>query len=111
MCRALALRAARTISRCRRIATRAMRTVGAAAVGCEVRGDASAPSRRGIERQFRTCATFRRGASLDAAGELDRHAKQYGGHDQKGGPVYTRALLATFAFAGLRIGELIALGW
>jgi integrase len=50
-------------------------------------------------------------ALLDAAGELDRHAKEHGGHDQKGGPVYRRALLATFAFAGLRIGELIALRW
>lgn len=39
-------------------------------------------------------------ALLDAAGALDRHAKIHGGHDQKGGPVYRRALLATFAFAG-----------
>jgi integrase len=50
-------------------------------------------------------------ALLDAAGALDQHAKVHGGHDQKGGPVYRRALLATFAFAGLRIGELIALRW
>jgi integrase len=37
------------------------------------------------------------------AGELDRHAKAKGGHDQKGGPVYRRALLATLVFAGLRL--------
>ncbi|MGC2374238.1 MAG: site-specific integrase [Solirubrobacteraceae bacterium] len=50
-------------------------------------------------------------ALLDAAGELDRHAKAKGGHDQKGGLVYRRALLATLVFAGLRIGELTALQW
>jgi integrase len=50
-------------------------------------------------------------ALLDAAGALDRHAELRGGHDQKGGPAYRRPLLATFAFAGLRIGELIALRW
>jgi integrase len=50
-------------------------------------------------------------ALLDAAGELDRHAKIYGGHDQKGGLVYRRTLLATLVFAGLRIGELTALRW
>jgi integrase len=50
-------------------------------------------------------------ALLDAAGELDRHAKTKGGHDQKGGLVYRRALLATLVFAGLRIGELTALRW
>ncbi len=50
-------------------------------------------------------------ALLDAAGELDRHAKIHGGHDQKGGLVYRRALLATLVFAGLRIGELAALRW
>ncbi|HEY5374836.1 MAG TPA: tyrosine-type recombinase/integrase [Polyangiaceae bacterium] len=50
-------------------------------------------------------------ALLDAASELDRHAKVKGGNDQKGGLVYRRALLATFVFAGLRIGELTALTW
>ncbi len=50
-------------------------------------------------------------ALLDAAGELDRQAKVKGGHDQKGGPAYRRALLATLVFAGLRIGELTALQW
>jgi integrase len=50
-------------------------------------------------------------ALLDAAGELDRHAEAKGGHDQKGGLVYRRALLATLVFAGLRIGELTALQW
>jgi integrase len=39
------------------------------------------------------------------------HAREHGGHDQKGGPVYRRALLATFVFADLRIGELIDLRW
>jgi len=50
-------------------------------------------------------------ALLDAAGELDHHAKAKGGHDQKGGLVYRRALLSTLVFAGLRIGELTALQW
>jgi integrase len=50
-------------------------------------------------------------ALLDAAGELDRQAKVKGGHDQKGGPAYRRALLTTLVFAGLRIGELTALQW
>jgi integrase len=50
-------------------------------------------------------------ALLEASGDLDRRAKERGGHDQKGGPVYRRALLATLVFAGLRIGELIALRW
>jgi integrase len=50
-------------------------------------------------------------ALLDAAGELDRHAEAKGGHDQKGGPSYRRALLATLVFAGLRIGELTGLQW
>jgi integrase len=50
-------------------------------------------------------------ALLDAAGALDRHAEAKGGHDQKGGPSYRRALLATLVFAGLRIGELAALQW
>ncbi len=50
-------------------------------------------------------------ALLDAASELDRRAQVKGGHDQKGGPVYRRALLATLVFAGLRIGELTALQW
>ncbi len=50
-------------------------------------------------------------ALLDAAGELDRHAQVKGGHDQKGGPSYRRALLATLVLAGLRIGELTTLQW
>jgi integrase len=50
-------------------------------------------------------------ALLDAAGEVDNHAKANGGHDQKGGLVYRRALLSTLVFAGLRIGELTALQW
>ena len=50
-------------------------------------------------------------ALFDAASELDRHAQVKGGHDQKGGPVYRRTLLATLVLAGLRIGELTALQW
>lgn len=50
-------------------------------------------------------------ALLDAAGELDRHARVKGGHDQRGGQTHRRALLATLVFAGLRIGELTALQW
>ncbi len=50
-------------------------------------------------------------ALLDAAGALDHHAEAKGGHDQKGGLVYRRALLSTLVFAGLRIGELTALQW
>jgi len=50
-------------------------------------------------------------ALLDASSELDQHAKVKGGHDQKGGLVYRRTLLATFVFAGPRIGELTALRW
>ncbi len=50
-------------------------------------------------------------ALLGAAHELDRAAQLSGGHDHKGGPAYRRALLATFVFAGLRIGELTALRW
>jgi integrase len=50
-------------------------------------------------------------ALLGAASELDQHAKIKGGHDQKGGLVYRRALLATLVFAGPRIGELTALRW
>jgi integrase len=50
-------------------------------------------------------------ALLDAAGELDHHAKAKGGRDQKGGLVYRRALLSTLVFSGLRIGELTALQW
>jgi len=50
-------------------------------------------------------------ALLSAAGALDDRAKLKGGHDQKGGLVYRRALLATFVFAGPRIGELTALRW
>jgi integrase len=50
-------------------------------------------------------------ALLDAASELDQYAKVKGGRGQKGGLVYRRALLATFVFAGLRVGELTALRW
>ncbi len=50
-------------------------------------------------------------ALLDAAGALDDHAKAKGGHNQKGGLVYRRALLSTLVVAGLRIGELTALQW
>jgi integrase len=50
-------------------------------------------------------------ALLDASSELDQHAKIKGGHDQKGGLVYRRTLLATLVFAGPRIGELTALQW
>jgi integrase len=50
-------------------------------------------------------------ALLIAASALDTQAKAKGGRDQKGGPVYRRALLATFVFAGLRIGELTDLRW
>ncbi len=50
-------------------------------------------------------------ALLDAAGDLDTHAQLHGGHDQKGGLVYRRALLATLTFGGLRIGELFELQW
>jgi integrase len=50
-------------------------------------------------------------ALLDAAQTQDQHAKIKGGHDQKGGLVYRRALLATLVFAGPRIGELAALRW
>lgn len=50
-------------------------------------------------------------ALLDAASALDRHAEVHGGHDQKGGLVYRRALVATLVFAGLRMGELLQLRW
>ena len=50
-------------------------------------------------------------ALLSAAHDLDMHAELHGGHDQKGGLVYRRALLATLTFAGLRIGELLELRW
>jgi integrase len=50
-------------------------------------------------------------ALLDAAGALDARARLKGGRDQKGGLEYRRALLATFLFAGLRIGELTDLRW
>jgi integrase len=42
---------------------------------------------------------------------LDSRARLKGGRDQKGGLEYRRALLATFLFAGLRIGELTDLHW
>ena len=45
-------------------------------------------------------------ALLDAAGELDHPAELKRGHEQRGGLVYRRALLATLIFAGPRIGEL-----
>lgn len=44
-------------------------------------------------------------ALLDAAGELDRAARADRQHVER------RAILATIAFAGLRIGELCALRW
>jgi integrase len=50
-------------------------------------------------------------ALLDAAGQLDRRAGTRGGHDQMGGLIYRRALLATLGFAGLRMSELTALRW
>ncbi len=50
-------------------------------------------------------------ALLDATSALDARAKLKGGRDQKGGLEYRRALLATFLFAGLRIGELTDLRW
>jgi integrase len=50
-------------------------------------------------------------ALLGAASALDARAKLKGGRDQKGGLEYRRALLATFLFAGLRIGELTDLRW
>lgn len=50
-------------------------------------------------------------ALLDAASALDARATLKGGRDQKGGLEYRRALLATFLFAGLRIGELTDLRW
>jgi integrase len=50
-------------------------------------------------------------ALLDAAHQLDRYAREHGGHDHKGAPAYRRALLATLVFAGLRIGALTALRW
>jgi integrase len=50
-------------------------------------------------------------ALLDAASALDARAKLKGGRDQKGGLEYRRTLLATFLFAGLRIGELTDLRW
>ena len=43
------------------------------------------------------------GALLDAAGEIDREAR--------GGVGRRRALLATLVFAGLRLGEVLALRW
>jgi integrase len=50
-------------------------------------------------------------ALLDAAGELDKAAELNGGRRHTGAPPYRRALLATLLFAGLRVGELIALRW
>jgi len=50
-------------------------------------------------------------ALLESASALDQHAGIKGGHDQKGGLVYRRALLATLVFAGPRIGELTLLRW
>jgi integrase len=50
-------------------------------------------------------------ALLDASSALDSRAGLKGGRDQKGGLEYRRALLATFLFAGLRIGELTDLRW
>jgi integrase len=50
-------------------------------------------------------------ALLAAAETLDSHAASHGGRSQRGGLLYRRALLAALVFAGLRIGELIALRW
>jgi integrase len=44
-------------------------------------------------------------ALLDAAGELDREARDDRRHVER------RAMLATLTFAGLRVGELLALRW
>ena len=44
-------------------------------------------------------------ALLDAAGELDRSAREDRQHVQR------RAMIATLTFAGVRIGELLALRW
>ena len=44
-------------------------------------------------------------ALLDAAGELDREARADRQH------ISRRAMLATLTFAGLRVGELLALRW
>lgn len=43
--------------------------------------------------------------------QLDAHAAQKGGRDQRGGLVYRHTLLATLLFAGLRMSELTQLRW
>jgi integrase len=50
-------------------------------------------------------------ALLSAAAELDAEALEQGGREPRGGVSYRHPLLATLVFAGLRIGELIALRW
>jgi integrase len=54
---------------------------------------------------------YRIGELMKVSVHVDRHAEAKGGHNQKGGPSYRQALLATLVFAGLRIGELTALQW
>jgi integrase len=56
------------------------------------------------QRTYLDSATHLR-ALLDAAGELDRKAPPRRKH------VHRRAMLATLAFAGVRIGELLDLRW
>jgi integrase len=68
---------------------------------------------RGQRRKLRTAKPQRSyldtatqiAALLDAAGELDREARSDHRH------VHRRAMLATFTFAGLRLGELLSLRW
>jgi integrase len=72
------------------------------------RNPAKGKSRRAREREPKrsyldTAAQI--AALLDAAGELDRGARQDRRHVQR------RAIIATLTFAGLRIGELCALRW
>lgn len=68
-----------------------------AAKGCRVRE--RAPARSYLE----TAGQIR--ALLDAAGKLDRTAPKDRRHVER------RAMIATLTFAGLRIGELLALRW
>ena len=68
---------------------------------------------RGQRRKLRTARPQRSyldtaaqiSALLDAAGELDREARGGCRH------IHRRAMLATFMFAGLRLGELLQLRW
>jgi integrase len=76
-------------------------------------GHLSANPARGQRRKLRTAKPQRSyldtasqiSALLDAAGELDREARSDHRH------VHRRAMLATFTFAGLRLGELLSLRW